>query len=79
MVFIPSGVVVLLSSRFRMARDPLGTGTLMAFEVSFPESAGRALATAFPAPVSVITILRAAARPLRYFEWILSTRFWSFV
>ena len=44
-----------------------------------PIYAGNAFATALPAPVSVITIFKAAARPLRYFLCMLSTKFWSFV
>ena len=57
-----------------MAKEPLGTGTLIAFEVSLSVNSGSALATAFPAPVSVITILSPAARPLLIL-WKLSTNF----
>ena len=58
--------VALFTSKFKIANEPFGTGTLMAFEVSLPSSCGKALLTALPAPVSVITILSAAARPRRY-------------
>ena len=40
---------------------------------------GITLVTAFPAPVSVITMFNAAALPRRYFLCILSTKFWSLV
>src|SRR5690606_41869639 len=69
-----STVVLFFNSKWRMARDPLGTGTLMALEVNFPLRLGRARATAEPAPVSVMTMFSAAARPLRYLECILSDR-----
>ncbi|CAI8316063.1 MAG: Uncharacterised protein [Flavobacterium sp. SCGC AAA160-P02] len=58
-----------------MAKDPLGTGTRIALEVNFPSKTGNAFATAFPAPVSVITIFNAAALPLLCFLCILSTKF----
>jgi len=44
----------LFKLRFRIARDPLGTGTRIALEVNLPSNDGNALATALPAPVSVI-------------------------
>ena len=40
--------------------DTFGVGTRIALPVSFPLSWGKALDTAFAAPVSVITILSAA-------------------
>src|SRR5690606_17013992 len=77
--FISSTVVMDFNSRFKMAREPLGTGTRIAFDVSFPARTGNTFATALPAPVSVITIFNAAARPRLDFLWKLSTRFWSLV
>src|SRR5690606_9208028 len=79
MVLILSLVVLFLTSKWRMAKDPLGTGTRIAFEVNFPFKEGKALATAGPASASVITILSAAARHLRYLLCMLSTKFWSLV
>lgn len=52
MVLIPSLVVGVLVSRFSTTSEPLGTGTLMALDVSLPVSVGKAFATALPAPVS---------------------------
>ena len=76
---IASVVISEPNLRCRMAKEPLGTGTRIALDVNFPFNAGNALATAFPAPVSVITIFNAAALPLRFLLCILSTKFWSFV
>ncbi len=72
---ISSTVVLDLISRFKIANDPFGTGTRIALEVSLPFNEGNTFETAVPAPVSVITILSAAARPLLDFLCILSTRF----
>ena len=58
MLFKSSTVVSFLSSKLSIAKEPLGTGTLMAFEVNFPSKEGNALLTAAPAPVSVITSLK---------------------
>ena len=71
--------IVFSSRRFKIANDPFGTGTLIAFEVNFPSKEGNAFETALPAPVSVITMFNAAALPLLYFLCMLSTKFWSFV
>ena len=49
--------------------DTLGVGTRIALPVSLPSSWGSTLATAFAAPVSVITMLRAALRPRRSALW----------
>ena len=75
MLFTSSIEVIFPTSRFKTTKDPFGTGTLIALEVNFPVKLGKAFATALPAPVSVITIFNAAARPLRYFLCILSTKF----
>jgi len=58
-----------------IAKDPFGTGTRIAFDVSLPSNAGIAFATALPAPVSVITIFKAADLPLLFLVCILSTKF----
>ena len=68
-------VVFLPTSKLRTTSEPLGTGTRIAFEVSLPARLGKAFATALPAPVSVITMFKAAARPRRYFLCMLSTKF----
>ena len=75
MALSASRVVSVLSCRFKTTNDPLGTGTRMALDVNLPSNAGSAFATAFPAPVSVMTMLRAAALPLWYFLCMLSTKF----
>lgn len=75
MAFNSSLLVSFSSSKFKIARDPFGTGTRIALEVSFPSKEGKALETAYPAPVSVITIFKAAARPLLYLLCMLSTKF----
>src|SRR5699024_12739443 len=66
MVLMVFREVFFSSSRFRMASDPLGTGTLIALEVILFFKEGMASTTAVPAPVSVITILTAAALPRLY-------------
>ena len=78
-LLIPSKVVSFSIVKFNMANEPLGVGTRIALDVNLFSNYGIALVTAFPAPVSVITIFKAAARPLRYLLCILSTRFWSLV
>ena len=65
-VLIPLIDVLLFNSKLRIAKDPLGTGTRIALEVNLPSRLGNALATALPAPVSVITIFNPAALPRRY-------------
>ena len=50
-----------------MARDPLGVGTLTAFAVNLLSKLGITFVTAFPAPVSVMTMLTAADLPRRAF------------
>ena len=67
------------SSNFIIAKETSGVGTLIALAVNFPSSSGKTFPTAFPAPVSVITRLRAALRPLLDFTWKLSSKFWSLV
>jgi len=62
-VLIPLREVLFLRSKFKIANEPLGTGTRMALELNFPFKAGSAFATACPAPVSVITMFKPAARP----------------
>ena len=78
-VLISSGDVGRFSVRLRIAIDTFGVGTRIELPVSLPSSSGRALATAFAAPVSVRTMLSAAERPRRSPLWKLSMRFWSFV
>src|SRR5690606_2437560 len=65
-VFIAFSVVFFSNSKCRIANEPFGTGTLMALEVNLFLREGIALETAFPAPVSVITMLIAAALPRLY-------------
>ena len=79
MLLISFTLVGFWTIKFRIASDPLGVGTLTAFAVNFPSNSGITFTTAFPAPVLVITIFNAAARPLLSFLCILSTRFWSLV
>ena len=79
MLFTSSIEVVFPTSKFNTTKEPFGTGTRIALEVNFPAKFGNAFATALPAPVSVITMFKAAALPRRYFLCILSTKFWSLV
>ena len=58
-----------------MARETLGVGTLTAFAVSLPTNSGSTCPTALPAPVSVMTIFRAALLPRLSFLWKLSIKF----
>ena len=62
-----------------MASDTSGVGTRMLEPVSLPASSGSAFATAFAAPVSVMTMFSTADRPRRSPLWKLSVRFWSLV
>ncbi len=59
--------------------DTSGVGTRIALPVSLPFITGSALATALAAPVSVMTMFRAAERPRRSPLCQLSIRFWSLV
>ena len=52
MVCMPLREVLFFNSKFRIAKEPLGTGTRIAFDVSFPSNAGKAFATALPAPAN---------------------------
>ncbi len=49
--------------------DTFGVGTRIALPVSLPFRTGSALETALAAPVSVITMFRAALRPRRLPLW----------
>jgi hypothetical protein len=53
----------------KTTKEPLGTGTRIAFEVIFPSNDGNAFFAASPAPVSVIVFKAAALR--RYFVHII--------
>ena len=76
---ISSMLVSLFTSSDITTNETLGVGTRIAFPVSLPFKLGTVLATAFAAPVSVITRFKGAERPLLNFLCMLSSRFWSLV
>ncbi len=64
-----SRLVPRASCRFRIAIETSGTGTRIELPVIFASRSGSALVTADAAPVSVMTMLSGADRPLRSELW----------